>query len=445
MEFIYNDLEQKILPLIQESVEIKVLTAFLKKSGLNFIKSMPHKNLSIITGIDFFITDPEAVNYLSENGFNVKIFYEPRKIFHPKIIYIRSNTNKETLIVGSSNITFGGLNSNYEASLLIKKDFSTELVFQEFNKYFDTLQKSKDCINVEDKIFIEYCEKFSLNTISAKDTFDNDIEKKYFRNEKPINNIDEINRDDWIYHDKFGLGCIMERYEKIIDVFFIEKGEMKLTASNMLQKIFSFESALLDKYFSIHRVVEFNNILNKFMEQKEESMKKRYIFYEKWKNYLSREMVSDEIYSFFEEASDFWTLMELKKNILSEDEKEFNCLLDILNNQNLSIYKRFELACNKKNENKVFGGIGPGITSTILSVLYPDICIIYNNASDGFLNYFNIESKTKNNKITNKYYQYLLFCKMIMEKYNFKNLIEVDCFIGYVKINYLRNEKMEVV
>jgi hypothetical protein len=445
MEFIYNDLEQKILPLIQESVEIKILTAFLKKSGLGFIKSMPHKKLSIISGIDFFITDPEAVYYLSENGFNVRIFYEPRKVFHPKIIYIRSNANKENLIVGSSNITFGGLNSNYEASLFIKKDFSTELVFQEFNKYFDTLQKSKYCINIENKIFIDYCEIFNLNKINAKDTFDNDIEKKYFRDEKPINNIDEIKRDDWIYHDKFGLGCIMERNEKIIDVFFMEKGEMKLTVSNMLQKIFSFDSALLDKYFSINRAVEFNSILNKFMEQKEESIKKRYIFYEKWKNYLSREMVSDEIYSFFEEASDFWTLMELKKNILSEDEKEFNSLLDILNNQNLSIYKRFELACNKKNENKVFGGIGPGITSTILSILYPDICIVYNNASNDFLNYFNIESIIKNNKTTNKYYQYLLFCKIIMEKYNFKNLIEVDCFIGYVKINYLRNEKMEVV
>jgi len=437
VEFIYNDLEKRILPLIQKSVEIKILTAFLKKSGLNFINSIPHKNMSIISGIDFFITEPEAVYYLSENGYNIKILYEPRKVFHPKIIYIRSNANKESLVVGSSNITFGGLNSNYEASLLIEKDFSTELIFQKFNKYFDTLQKSKYCIDVENKIFIDYCKKFSSNPINVKDKFDNDIEENYFQDEKPISNIDEINRDDWIYHDKFGLGYVMEKKEKNMDVFFLEKGIMTLMISNMLQKIFNFDSVLLDKYFSINEIDKFNNIVNQFKKNKE-SLEKRSIFYEKWKEYLSRKMTSDEIYLFFEEASDFWTLMELKKNILSEDEKEFNDLLNILNDQNLSIYKRFELACNKKNEGKVFDGIGPGITSTILSILYPDYCIVYNNASNDFLDYFNIESKIKENKPVNKYYQYLLFCKIIMEKYNFENLIEVDCFIGYVKVNYLR-------
>ena len=197
----------------------------------------------------------------------------------------------------------------------------------------------------------------------------------------------------------------------------------------------------MNKYFKIENIDNLDNIVNKYKENDNISLVARDVFYKKWRDYLLRKMEPNEIYDFFEDASVFWTLMQLKKNIFSEDCDEFNECLNILRNENISLLERFSNVCDKTNGINILKGIGPGITSTMLSILYPDSCIVYNNASNDFLNYFNIEKTNfKGKKAEDKYYQYILFSKILMEKYKFKNLIEVDCFIGYVKINYLRKQ-----
>jgi HKD family nuclease len=118
IKLITEKLEEEIRALVDESCQIKVLTAFLKLSGIDIFRHIPNKNIQIITGIDFFITDPNAVLDLKKNGYDIKVFYQPKKVFHPKCFYIKTS-RKEYLIIGSSNITFGGMANNYEASLTI--------------------------------------------------------------------------------------------------------------------------------------------------------------------------------------------------------------------------------------------------------------------------------------------------------------------------------------
>jgi hypothetical protein len=150
-------------------------------------------------------------------------------------------------------------------------------------------------------------------------------------------------------------------------------------------------------------------------------------------------MTSDEIHDFFDEAGKIWTLMTLKKNILSETSIEFNKFLNVVNNNSESVYNRFEKICNKASSTgKIFNQISYGITSTILSILYPDECIVYNNASDIFMEYFGITLKSKRGeKVVDKYYRWSLFCKLMLEKYKLNDLLDVDCFIGFIRVNYL--------
>jgi HKD family nuclease len=437
VEFIDEKLKDKIEKVISDSLEIKIVTAFLKKSGLDIFRSIPHNKVSVICGIDFFITEPDALKDLENRNFQIKVFHEPKKTFHPKCIYVKT-MNKEYLVVGSSNITFGGLSNNYEVSILLNNDFSNQSVFNNFNSYYKNLLESKYCINLNHAIFMNYSEKYK-DFNNSKENFDNEIEDKYYKNEKPINNLFDINKNDWIYHDNFGLGFIVEKNETNVDVFFIEEGLKKIVITNKINKIFTFDSKLLDKYFEIKNVNSLNEIIDEYKLKGKKSLEERDVFYRKWKPYLMNEMSSENIYNFFEESSKIWTLMMLKKNILSNDVNEFNDYMKILNDNNLSILKRFEIVCNKAENGKIFSGISYGITSSILSILYPTECIVYNNASNDFLEYFNIRmQKSNGGKPINRYFQYSLFGRILKEKYDFRDLVEVDCFIGYVKVNYLK-------
>ena len=64
MEFIYKELNKKIEDIMMKSEEIIIITAFIKKSSIPFFEKIPHNNISIICGIDFFISDPEAIKKL---------------------------------------------------------------------------------------------------------------------------------------------------------------------------------------------------------------------------------------------------------------------------------------------------------------------------------------------------------------------------------------------
>jgi len=436
LEFIHEKLEEKIGKFISDSLEIKIITAFLKRSGLEFLNKVSHKEVSVICGIDFFITEPEALKYLESKNYKINIFYEPHKTFHPKCIYIKT-TSDEYLVVGSSNITFGGLNKNYEASVLISKCVFNKDVFEIFNNYFTKLSESKYCIGLHHPKFEKYTNDYNKYK-NIKDNFDKEMEELYNKNEKPFNDIKEINIDDWINHDVFGLGSVFEKNENSIDVYFIEHGLKKIEINNKLEKINTFNSKYIDKYFEVNNIEKLNQVIEEYKLKGKESLKERDSFYEKWKPYFMKKMSSTDIYNFFYESSKIWTLMKLKKIYISKDADVFNKYMEILNDNNISILKRFDIVCNSKKNKQIIKGIKDGITSIILSFLYPKECIVYNTASNELLKYFNIRIKYSINKrLTYKYLQYSFFGRWLKENYNFRDFVDVDNFIGFVKVNYL--------
>ncbi len=63
---------------------------------------------------------------------------DTRTIFHPKL-YIMRQGNRATIMTGSANLTSGGLESNYECSLLIEESLTSK-IYHDFFSYFQSLK-----------------------------------------------------------------------------------------------------------------------------------------------------------------------------------------------------------------------------------------------------------------------------------------------------------------
>ncbi len=128
-------------------------SAFLNSGGLNIIQEPMQRILenegrvSIIHGADFLITDPQAVRTLVD----MKMRYGSmcyslhfdwaqtlRHSFHPKLYITTSDYKRYCAIVGSSNLTLGGLRSNTEVNAVIRGDESQAPI--------------KQCIGIYDSI-----------------------------------------------------------------------------------------------------------------------------------------------------------------------------------------------------------------------------------------------------------------------------------------------------
>ncbi|MGV7183555.1 phospholipase D-like domain-containing protein [Xanthomonas axonopodis] len=107
-----------------------ISVAFIRASGVLNIKNILAKNsgkITIYAGIRNGITSAQAVKALLDVG--VRVFLidtgSAHKIFHPKLYFARNSTHSR-LLVGSANLTNGGLSGNIEASLVVEQDHADE-------------------------------------------------------------------------------------------------------------------------------------------------------------------------------------------------------------------------------------------------------------------------------------------------------------------------------
>ena len=105
---------------------IDILSAFAKNSGvlrlqsplLNY-KSTTNGTINAFIGVDAHGTSYEALINLFSMVDNLYIIHDSNNsyTFHSKVYYLSSNNNPDWLAVGSNNLTFGGLWTNYENAL----------------------------------------------------------------------------------------------------------------------------------------------------------------------------------------------------------------------------------------------------------------------------------------------------------------------------------------
>lgn len=124
------------------------ISAFASESGvfglahyLNTAKSN-FKNLNLIVGVDLEGTSKEALEEILAVNINGYIFYQKEQpVFHPKI-YLFEGAKEFKLIIGSSNLTRGGLFTNVESSVLIEFNSSDKeglTLLAELKGYYKSL------------------------------------------------------------------------------------------------------------------------------------------------------------------------------------------------------------------------------------------------------------------------------------------------------------------
>src|SRR3989344_3404377 len=133
--------------LLKESDKVDLAVSYLKKSGYKLIKDeiirLLNKNVRIRVIVDLDlnlqITDIEPIIDIKKLGSNIgiKVYQTNNNNFHPKL-YIFYNSNKVSVIIGSSNITWGGLINNIEANLFIESE-KDDILVKNIIDYFNIL------------------------------------------------------------------------------------------------------------------------------------------------------------------------------------------------------------------------------------------------------------------------------------------------------------------
>jgi len=139
--------------LFQQATEVFISVAFLKESGFNFIKPYldSGKKFTIIAGVNFGITDPSALESLMEYEDKCRVYLSKlssKIIFHPKMYMIRTKSQNHILI-GSANLTNGGMQANNECSIYYKCEAQDQM-WEDAKSYFST------CISTENADYLTF-------------------------------------------------------------------------------------------------------------------------------------------------------------------------------------------------------------------------------------------------------------------------------------------------
>lgn len=155
---------------MQGARRVQIAVAFLRYSGVKEIESsldLCLKNggeVELIAGLDFKSTEPKAMEYFIRLRkqrkkarlycFGDKMANKTDIVFHPKI-YLFEKNGSTTGIVGSTNLTRGGLTSNFEVNVIFKEKKPV---------HFTQLQAIYNSVKFRDSVFApdeEYLQKYA--------------------------------------------------------------------------------------------------------------------------------------------------------------------------------------------------------------------------------------------------------------------------------------------
>ncbi|CCO45826.1 hypothetical protein VIBNISOn1_1590001 [Vibrio nigripulchritudo SOn1] len=193
MMLVRNDNKEhtKILKeMLDNAQDVYIAVAFLKLSGLELIKENLEKfldgngNINLIVGLDLYVTEPKALYELFDlcqlnTKLKVFLYSSKNSTFHPKMYASRRN-DKSSVLIGSANLTNGGLSTNVEASIYNKNDVS---LFEECKDFFCDLTLSTDCKRASALTIQEYEQQYLV--------FNKEVEKAERASKQKIDNLAE--------------------------------------------------------------------------------------------------------------------------------------------------------------------------------------------------------------------------------------------------------------
>jgi len=120
----FSELNQ--LLQLKGATEILISVAFARKSGVDLLRPLleSRKDIAnVYVGIRNGVTSVQAILAMLKIGIHPYVIdvATTQRLYHPKI-YAAFSSTKVELVIGSANLTKGGLNNNYEASTVISLD-----------------------------------------------------------------------------------------------------------------------------------------------------------------------------------------------------------------------------------------------------------------------------------------------------------------------------------
>lgn len=169
---------------MQSANNVQIAVAFLKYTGIKVIEKSMRQcldnsgSLELIAGLDFKTTDSNALKYfinLKKEYPKVNFYcFGDRKenktniVFHPKI-YLFEKGSEATGIVGSANMTRGGLMTNFEVNTVFKE--TKPLYFSQLQAIYNSVKFTDSIFTPDEEYLAGYSDiyhAFSQNEEKAK-------------------------------------------------------------------------------------------------------------------------------------------------------------------------------------------------------------------------------------------------------------------------------------
>jgi superfamily II DNA or RNA helicase/HKD family nuclease len=160
IQLITRELGSHLIEKLEEASTICILTSFIMKSGVQFLKEGLTRaaengaDIKICTGDYLYITQPEALGELLSINDRIKtrIWKSNGVSFHPKAYMFQSNEH-DFLFVGSSNLSRSALNHGVEWTLSISDE---KEVFDEAQTEFLNLFYAEQTVPLNKETLVEY-------------------------------------------------------------------------------------------------------------------------------------------------------------------------------------------------------------------------------------------------------------------------------------------------
>lgn len=172
-----------------------VATAWAKRSGLSRIRSAVTEfgerggASQVVVGIDEGGATREGLELCLELFEESFVYHDPgTRTFHPKL-YAVEGADRATIVIGSGNLTLGGLYTNYEAALVLeaaRENGDEWQVRNDARAYFDRLLAGGDAIRLLDADLIDELETEGWVTSEARQNARRSAESRQRRERQPL-------------------------------------------------------------------------------------------------------------------------------------------------------------------------------------------------------------------------------------------------------------------
>ncbi len=186
-----RNLASVLVPLMADAEEVRAAVAFVSQEGLRTILPSVQKclqrngRMEFLVGLDLAVTEPAALWELQELSNSTPRFswyclldLATGGIFHPKL-YIMEQADSVTAVIGSSNLTAGGLSRNAEVNVAIRA-LPTEEIVSDLREVYAALKFHRQRV-VPDEEFLTFYQNYRRVFHKKKQALANDKEVQTLR------------------------------------------------------------------------------------------------------------------------------------------------------------------------------------------------------------------------------------------------------------------------